>query len=305
MESVATAVRDYGGMIGYFFSAVLTCLSLLWFHTNRGLALLMMTGKGFKTSPTFHKILVIGDGVAEGVGDRIAMGSEPGVVPKLQRIIDSSTGRLRHRWQVSNLGLSFSTLADWLPTATAFPKADYLLWRLVHKFRDPTKKGKNLFESVTQDDRWQDAEVAVLMFGTDEVHADTAADAKNLLMRSSTTADEIMALASGLEKHGMRVFVCTLQLPLSYQDPKYQHIKVRNEAIKSAVAKAVADGGDDATIRLGFDLGSLTLRRTLHFTSDAANYNPSGYKNIAEGLMETVRNTLVAVEWTHIKKLID
>jgi hypothetical protein len=302
MEKVATAVQGAGGELFGVLGFVMSMLSLLWFHLNRGLALLSK-GKDFKSSPTFHKILIIGDSTAEGFGDRIAFGTEPGVASKLQRQIDASKGRLRHRWQVSNLGLQFATLADWLPAATAFPKADSLFWRLVHRFRDPTKKGTNLFESVTQDDRWRDAEVAVLMFGDSVVDTATASDPTKLL-QCATTADEIMKLAHGLEKVGMRVFICTLQLPLSYQDPKYQAIKVRNETIKAAIAKAGANQGDDATIRHGSDLGSLGVRRAEYFSTDMTTYSPAGYKYIASDLMEILRNTLVATEWTHLKKAI-
>ncbi|KAJ3098503.1 hypothetical protein HDU97_003959 [Phlyctochytrium planicorne] len=62
-----------------------------------------------------HKIIVLGDDFAYGVGDNIAVGASPGLTSHLHKMIRSDK-RLKHRWLLYNRGVLASTSSDWLPS---------------------------------------------------------------------------------------------------------------------------------------------------------------------------------------------
>ena len=56
-------------------------------------------------SATFHKIAVVGDGFAEGVGDRVDAFTAAGVARHLQTLLDKKRSiDYKQRWQVLNWG---------------------------------------------------------------------------------------------------------------------------------------------------------------------------------------------------------
>lgn len=80
-----------------------------------------------KTSRGYHKAVVIGDGLAMGVGDRVVLGSSGGVASRLEALIKQRSGagvvnskRPRTRWDVLNRGEAAATSHEWLPGAPLF-----------------------------------------------------------------------------------------------------------------------------------------------------------------------------------------
>lgn len=115
-------------------------------------------------SRNFHKAVFIGDGLAMGIGDRVVLGASGGVASRLERLLQVGQARgkaamaggayvasvaggkqPRARWTVANRGEPESTSHDWLP-------------------------GKPLFEATFGPGQpWHDAEVVVVMLGTQDV----------------------------------------------------------------------------------------------------------------------------------------
>jgi hypothetical protein len=104
-----------------------------------------------KASRGFHKAVVIGDGLAMGIGDRVVLGSSGGVASRLDNFVSSreSLGntkmkRPRSKWVVANCGEVNSTTHDWMP-------------------------GKPLYEKVFSEGKLADSEVVIIMLGTQDI----------------------------------------------------------------------------------------------------------------------------------------
>ena len=107
-------------------------------------------------SARVHKAVVIGDGLAMGLGDRVILGSSGGVASKLQDMIAAKAGKKSPRtgWLVYNCGEVDSTSFDWLPGSASGPDG---------------KKGKGYFGKVFNGVYGRDAEVVIVMLGTSDV----------------------------------------------------------------------------------------------------------------------------------------
>ena len=55
-------------------------------------------------SPTFHKIAIVGDSFAEGVGDRVDGFTAAGLTRHLQAALDKNRATYKQRWQARRVG---------------------------------------------------------------------------------------------------------------------------------------------------------------------------------------------------------
>mmetsp|Transcript_4250 Transcript_4250/g.5424 ORF Transcript_4250/g.5424 Transcript_4250/m.5424 type:complete len:305 (-) Transcript_4250:140-1054(-) len=99
----------------------------------------------------FHKAVVIGDGLAMGIGDRVVLGSSGGVASRLDNFVSSRVSlgntkmkRPRTKWVVANCGEVDSTSHDWLP-------------------------GKPLYEKTFSEGKLADSELVIIMLGTQDI----------------------------------------------------------------------------------------------------------------------------------------
>ena len=107
-------------------------------------------------SEQVHKVVVIGDGLAMGIGDRVILGSSGGIASRMQdeaATVRPGKKRPRTRWYVYNCGEANSTTFDWLPN----PK-------------DGENKG--FYHKVFGDNNGcygRDAEIVIVMLGTQDI----------------------------------------------------------------------------------------------------------------------------------------
>lgn len=269
--------------------------TLCWFQINRVVNILNQ-GRLYKRSTNYHKIIIVGDGLAEGFGDNNSCGRTPGVAAPLQNKILACGPKFRHAWQVLNVGHSMSTSALWLPGAALVPGGDSYFGAWLNKLRNTGST--NMWAAVRDDPRWCDAEVAVVMLGNNDDPSTPPEE----------TVKNIMVLADNLVKKGMHTFVCPLPLPSVLTHPRYYVLRERNEALEKALtARAVRDEKDternekEPIVRLGAPLGGLKYRRDALFSKDGWNLNHEGYKKAAVDVFENISNTLVAIEWQYFK----
>ncbi|OWZ21660.1 hypothetical protein PHMEG_0003749 [Phytophthora megakarya] len=115
-------------------------LALLWWHLCSFLAYNLHV-RGLKPASEFlHKVVIIGDDFAAGIGDYVTVGSAGGgIADYLKKIV-------RHNWAIINAGVPGSTTADWLLSS-------------------PKKYFKNVFTSRAM----SDASIVIIILGSAEI----------------------------------------------------------------------------------------------------------------------------------------
>ena len=88
---------------------LLHMVHVVWVRFNRWIA-------GSKMPKNCHGVLIIGDELAEGIGDYVTLGQVPGLARHLQAAIRASDKIKRpKRWIVRSAGAAGSTSTSWLP----------------------------------------------------------------------------------------------------------------------------------------------------------------------------------------------
>ncbi|GLD91626.1 hypothetical protein PINS_up000159 [Pythium insidiosum] len=137
-------------------------LTLLWLKICRWVVHALYDRSLKPTDQFFHKIVVIGDDFAAGVGDYLVLGGNAGLAQHLPHAIAQSD-KVRHRWAVVNRGVVGSTTGDWLLNA-------------------PTKYMDDILSSKAT----RDAEVVIVVLGSQEYRCVQCAFTHSLALGSLT-----------------------------------------------------------------------------------------------------------------------
>mmetsp|Transcript_36448 Transcript_36448/g.114259 ORF Transcript_36448/g.114259 Transcript_36448/m.114259 type:complete len:270 (-) Transcript_36448:271-1080(-) len=130
----------------YLWVLVRRWIALAWVRFNR---YLVQPSRLEKATPFRHKLIVIGDGYAEGLGDWVQMGSNGGIVRRLQNLAGKDD-RIRQYWRVASLGRAGTVTGDWLNVMSGEDDAG-----LLRKYMNKPS--------------YQDAEIAVVILGAMDV----------------------------------------------------------------------------------------------------------------------------------------
>ena len=97
------------GPIIAFLQFLLHAVHVGWIRLNRWLS-------GSKLPPKAHGIVIIGDELAEGIGDYVTFGQVPGLARHLQDKIRASPKiKQKKHWIVRSAGVAGATSTSWLP----------------------------------------------------------------------------------------------------------------------------------------------------------------------------------------------
>ncbi|KAG1703077.1 hypothetical protein DVH05_007988 [Phytophthora capsici] len=156
-------------------------LALVWWHICHFLAYHLHV-RGLKPSSQFlHKVVVIGDDFAAGIGDYITIGTTGGIAEYLQKIVEFDD-KVRHNWAIINAAVPGSMTADWLMTS-------------------PKKYFKNVFTSRAMGD----ASIVIIILGSVEIRNSGAAQHE---MRRN-----LVEICDTLRKKGKQVCLATVASP--------------------------------------------------------------------------------------------
>ncbi|KXS18768.1 hypothetical protein M427DRAFT_53696 [Gonapodya prolifera JEL478] len=98
-----------------------------------------------------HTIILIGDSIAAGVGDRGSLFDIGGLVQYFTSYMRPLAGKkIRQKWTIVNKGVAGSTTREWHP-----------------EYRDPQRK-ENLFQQALESSHGKHAEIAIIMMGRDD-----------------------------------------------------------------------------------------------------------------------------------------
>lgn len=243
------------------FTAARMFLVLLWLRFCAMLVHFLRV-RGLKpTSQFFHKVVIIGDDFAAGLGDYVTMGSDAGLAAHLKQIVVRSD-KVRHNWEIINAGVPGSLSGDWLLNAP-----------------------KQYFDRVFKNRSMGDAEIVIIVLGSNE-----------LRLKSSTTSGKIFkniaSLCDTLRKKGKQVCVSTVASPSPLQQEA--DLLPLNSMLEEFCKCTKTD---DSTVTLGPRLDSFSYRRESALSFDQYHFNSSSYKLLARNCADFLIPMMTAIEW--------
>ncbi|CAN0109357.1 unnamed protein product, partial [Heterosigma akashiwo] len=242
--------------------------------------------------PGFHKILLVGDGFAEGLGDYVTIGTHSGVSHHMIKNIHEDKF-VRQRWAILNRGRAGAVTSDWIPT------------ELDDQGSDGSKpKGKSFFNKVVESEACRNAAIVVILMGTmdvvfQKIGMPLQAYKKSGELAPVYTEDEfcqtlrnIRSTAEAFRKMGKTVVVCDVITNGAGLDSHLGDIKRVNRQIRQ-YAKSTQD--EENPVKL-VRLSNPVVERSLNRAFDGLHLNSKGYKALSKLIFEEVRADLIAEE---------
>lgn len=222
-----------------------------------------------KNSPLRRTVLIIGDGLAEGVGDRLAQG---GPTLRLQKLMadEKERGVLKMNWNVVSLGRLHS---------------DSKIWAVS---RDST-----LFEKTFVKGEGKNAHIVIVICGGGESVDDM-----------EQTVERITGIAQALLRLGKAVVVATIPYYEDMNSERGKKAGERNKLLRESVERiSKADGEKGKPISI-VDVQSIVARGpdVLWESNQFSILNSAGYRSLARLLLDEVLNPARREEWKYWKQ---
>uniref|UniRef100_A0A6U0YVQ9 SGNH hydrolase-type esterase domain-containing protein n=1 Tax=Rhizochromulina marina TaxID=1034831 RepID=A0A6U0YVQ9_9STRA len=268
---------------------ILYWLKLQWIRLCRW----MLNPVVSKASSTYHKAVVIGDGLAMGVGDRVTLGVSGGLASRVEDAVHG-TRKLRTKWNVLNCGEADSTSWDWLPSGDR----------------------KTFYHSVFNSKALADAEVVLVLLGTQDILRGKTGMSDHVLskpfpdIREQYPPEEFCDTVKNLQQ---------LCLALLHQNPRRQVLVC--DILMSVPGSLIEREHHDMVMRVNKQLIDMIQDESIfgkrrptwvHFSppkvvhrdwalsSDRVHLSAKGYKAMAQWVLEKVLTAMLRVEWTYL-----
>lgn len=221
----------------------------------------------YRFAPASRTVVIIGDCVAEGIGDSLGQG---GLAPRMGRLFRElrTETSLRLRWSVVSVGRLYTTSKDWTP-------------------------GAGRLEDVLVKGPLSKAEVVAYVAGSHDDPADAAQSIQNVVQ----TAKAIALL-------GKHVVVSAMPNYEAPQSPLYETCRERSRMVVSALNEAAEELPDNAgSIMTDVDIGKVLARRAdvIRVENRFITLNSFGYRAFARELFDEVAKAAKKVEWAYWK----
>ncbi|KAJ3110686.1 hypothetical protein HDU96_006366 [Phlyctochytrium bullatum] len=223
-----------------------------------------------------HKILVLGDDFAFGVGDSTNLSVSSGLTQHLISLIRSAR-TIKHQWRTLNRGVIGSTTADWLPTEFAQGRPTLLDWALK---------------------RNEDAEIVIVMLGFNDCRAQALGRPDPI--PPATTARNLEILCTHLRALNKHVFLCPIN---TFADKSVlsDDLAASNVERNRLLREFVGDGG---VVRLGPNTDGVGYEFRLRefYAEDGVHFSRKGYVKLAKDFWDDLAPLLVKCEFEVIKR---
>jgi lysophospholipase L1-like esterase len=274
VKSKEIIIEIMNEVLGYLWLLVLSIylkIKYLWMKWNK-----FTFERILPVNSLRHKILIIGDGVAEGWGDdRLMAMRQPGLASRLHNRL-SNSHNIRQRWQVVSCGVLGSTSKDWLPSTP-----NYL--------------------NATHNSKYSDSEIVLVVVGGEDYRRGITPE---------QTVENIKQIVKSIYEMDKQVYVSTLlRSPRDYEKtrliPDKSHVEFVNESLKQWISDC-SEKVYQKRVRLGADLASFEIfwRRDFYISDDyqaAGNsllhLNHKGYDKAAELWQEVLLSDIVKYEF--------
>lgn len=221
-------------------------------------------------------ILIVGDGIAEGVGDSLAHG---GLATRLNRLLAKHRHetKLNFEWQAVTAGKLYSTSRDWLPSRD--------------NANSSSVKNESLFHTTFFTGPFRSAKVVVILLGSHDDVVDGSATASNIA--------ELAHAIARLEKH---VLVCHTPVFPSSNAESVRLAQARNLALGEALSSSTSRSANpSASVTFGVELQKILFRGAdvISAGKDFLTLNSFGYRSLARDILDEVTDVARRVEWRH------
>lgn len=238
----------------------------------------------YRTSPPYRQrlsmaeaILIIGDGIAEGVGDSVA---HCGLASRLNRLL------VRHRtdfglnfsWHALTAGRLYSKSKDWLPVCDNQDGC--------------TAQWRSLFRDTFLTGPFRSSKVVIILLGNhDEID------------EAESTVSNIVLIADAIVKLDKEVLVCSIPIFHNAQSAEARMGHARNAALGEALAGLSRHSSTDGSVTYGVDLQKILARggEVMYSESGFSTLNNFGYRALAREILDEVAPVAKRVEWRHWK----
>ncbi|CAN0355480.1 unnamed protein product [Ascophyllum nodosum] len=277
-------LREFWILLSYLVLALRRALTVAWIRLNK-----FMSPPVRSTSEFRHKVVLIGDGFAEGLGDWVVMGGRAGAARYIECEAEADE-KVRMSWQIINRGRSGSVSADWLPSDE-----------------------KSLYHKKVCSKACKDAEIFVVALGTMDVVEEcvgmpVAAMGKTALDDYAEdeicdTVKNIREICEALRADGKRVIVCNIMTTgagINRLTGTAKRINRQLTLYARATATATANGLKNAAEAAPVVLVKLNNPRSTRDDGrafDGLHLNARGYRAFGKALYEAVGPMMIAVEW--------
>eukprot|EP00753_Platysulcus_tardus_P000904 PLAT10777.1.p1 GENE.PLAT10777.1~~PLAT10777.1.p1 ORF type:complete len:279 (+),score=132.21 PLAT10777.1:38-838(+) len=255
-------------LLGVLLRQLRILLAGIWLHVNNR----MSRRKLRDCSVGTHKVLIVGDGFAAGMGDRWSPGETSGAAVHAERAINALPA-VKARWYVLNRGYFGSTAQDWSPVHESRPA--YFGWA----------SSQPLWKEVMLQADTVQAEVVVFMVGSMDVRWSQHGSAEAALAALRAAAEVVTSSR----------YCCVCMVPSL--DSTY------TRQLRAGVRALVASSADwKRPLLMGPDVGAPALRTPSMLAFDGLHLNHAGYRKLGTQLASSLRDTLLRVEWEAFKK---
>ncbi|CAM9467834.1 unnamed protein product [Pylaiella littoralis] len=279
-------IREFWLLTSFFLVALRRALTVAWIRMNK-----------FLTSPDWlirpvsdfrHKVVLIGDGFAEGLGDWVVMGGMAGVTRVLEKQAGSDE-KVRTFWQIINRGRAGSVSADWLPSDE-----------------------KSLYHKNLRSAACKDAEIFIVALGTMDVVGEcvgmpVAAMRKTALDNFEEdemcdTLKNVREICDALKADGKKVIVCNVMTSGAGINRRAGTAKRLNRqlALYAKATAAAAAATTTKTTECPVELVKMNNPRAAREDGrafDGLHLNARGYRAFAGAVYDALGPMMVAVEW--------
>ncbi|KAJ3218793.1 hypothetical protein HDU67_004041 [Dinochytrium kinnereticum] len=223
-----------------------------------------------------HKIVVLGDDFAFGVGDKTSLGVSSGLPYHLRTHLKGDR-RLKHQWRIYNRGVMGSTTSEWLPS-------------------EGGKGGKSLMDWALS--KTQDAEIFIVLLGFNDVRAEALGKAA---ISPEDTVNNIERICNYLRGLGKEVWLCPFStwgdksvLPEDLVDANAQRNKLLLEFMETK--KEYVNKGPN------IDGKSFEFHLKAFYSSDGIHFSRKGYVKLSKDFYDLISTQLIKIEFQVIKR---
>jgi lysophospholipase L1-like esterase len=220
-----------------------------------------------------RKIVIIGDGFAEGFGDYVTIGQVAGMASSLSSSI-AQEAKVKMTWKVLNLGRSGTGTADWLPSG-------------------------DLFKGIFEHKAYSDTDIVAICLGAN----DCRPGPKHF--SPTDTVQNLKKICTALRENGKRVAVSTLlcaQENISQSSDEQAWNDETNKLLKQYFMETKNESNP---VMPGPALNAPKLvARSQYYAFDGMHFNSAGYKMLGREAKEALFSHIKAVEWDEFKSLL-
>eukprot|EP00752_Nemacystus_decipiens_P010691 g9522.t1 len=289
------AMREFWVLTTFFLVALRRALTVAWIRINK-----FLTNPDWLIRPVTryrHKVVIIGDGFAEGLGDWVVMGGMAGVTRMLEKHAGSDD-KVRTFWQIINRGRAGSVSGDWLPS-----------------------DAKSLYHRKARSAACKDAEIFIVALGTMDVVGEcvgmpVAAMRKTALdtfeeNEICDTVKNLREICDALRAEGKKVIVCNVMTSGAGINRRAGTAKRLNRQLALYARATAAPAATSSTSTTMGDRRAPGQGSPVEFVKmnnpraarddgrafDGLHLNARGYRAFAGALYESLGPMMVAVEW--------